>query len=67
MSPRKKKKKIKKHQDGGEIEVVEYNPIVLSLKKLDYPELNNINTKTLDVSGLSFDKFTSPSINNTHV
>lgn len=67
MSPRKKKKKIKKHQDGGEIEVVEYNPVVLSLKKLDYPELNSINTKTLDVSSLSFDKFIPPSINNTHV
>lgn len=67
MNPRKKKKKIKKHQDGGSIEAVEYNPIVLSLKKLDYPELNNISTKTLDISRLNFDKFIPPSINNTRV
>lgn len=67
MSPRKKKKKIKKHQDGGEIEAVEYDPVVVSLKKLDYPELNSINTKTLDVSGLSFDKFIPPSINNARI
>lgn len=42
----------KKYQEGGIIEATEYNPVVVSLKKFDYPELNFKGLKPLDTTNL---------------
>lgn len=44
--------KSKKYQEGGIIEATEYNPVVVSLKKFDYPELNFKGLKPLDTTNL---------------
>lgn len=61
----KKKKYIKKKQEGGQIEVSEFNPIQISLKKFQYPEINYEDSDDLDLS--NFQLANTPIIINTHV
>lgn len=63
----KRKKYINKKQNGGEIEVSVFNPIQLSYRTFNYPELDNNDTKFLDLSDFQLDKFIAPNITNTRV
>lgn len=58
----KKKKYIKKKQEGGEIEVSEFNPVQISLQKFQYPDINQSNNQILNMLDVDI-----PNIINTHV